>query len=89
MTSHHRTLGMVYDHPTSHNIEWKDVIHMLNQLGTTEHVGHDGLKATVNGKTVVFHGTHYKTLNDEQVREMRKYLYEVGLQPEQPAKKGP
>jgi hypothetical protein len=86
MASHERTLGMVFDHPTSHNIEWKDVIHMLNQLGTTEDAGHDGLRVTVNGKTVVFHHAYQKTLDDEQIRQMRHFLHDVGLQPEHRAK---
>jgi len=86
MSSHTRTLGMVFDHPTSHNIEWKDVIHMLDQIGTTSDAGHDGLRVTVNGKTVVFHHTYDKTLTDDQVRQMRHFLAEAGMQPEHPPK---
>jgi hypothetical protein len=86
MSSHQRTLGMVFDHPTSHNIEWKDVIHMLDQIGTTVDAGHDGLRATVNGKTVVFHHAYDKTLNDDQIRQMRHFLADAGMQPSHPSK---
>lgn len=86
MSSHERTLGMVFEHPTSHNIEWRDAIRMLDAIGTTADSGHDGLRATVNGKTVVFHHTSHKTLDDDQVQQMRHFLRDAGVQPPHPAK---
>jgi hypothetical protein len=44
------------------------------------------LRVTVNGKTVVFHHANQKTLDDEQIRQMRHFLHDVGLQPEHRAK---
>jgi hypothetical protein len=85
---HERTLRTIFDHPTSHNIEWKDVIRMLDSIGTTADAGHDGLRVTVNNKTVVFHHTYQKTLNDDQVKQMRHFLHDAGVQVPQ-ATKGP
>jgi hypothetical protein len=84
--AHQRTLGMIFEHPTSHNIEWRDVIHMLDSIGTTADGGHDGLRVTVNQKTVVFHHTQDKTLTNEQVQQMRHFLRDAGIQVPQPAK---
>lgn len=86
MASHERTLGMLFEHPTSHNIEWRDVIHMLDSIGATADGGHDGLRATVNGKTVVFHHAYQKALTDDQVHQMRHFLRDAGIQPPHPAK---
>lgn len=86
MSSHERTLGMLFEHPTSHNIEWRDVIRMLDAIGVTADGGHDGLRATVNGKTVVFHHTYHKTLDEDQVQQMRHFLRDAGVQPPHPAK---
>jgi hypothetical protein len=83
---HQRTLGQIFEHPTSHNIEWRDVIRMLDTFGTTAEAGHDGLRVTVNQKTVVFHHTYHKTLNDEQVQQMRHFLRDAGIQPPHPDK---
>jgi len=77
---HERTLGMLFEHPLSHNIEWRDVVQMLDALGSTKAGGHDTLHATVNGKTVVLHGTHHKALATEQVMQLRHFLREAGVQ---------
>jgi hypothetical protein len=71
---------MLFEHPISHNIEWRDVIRMLDSLGTTAEGGHDGLRVTVNDKTVVFHHTQDKTLNAEQVQQMRHFLRDAGVE---------
>ncbi len=86
--AHERTLGMLFEHPMSHNIEWRDVLQLLAAIGTTKEGGHDTLHATVNGKTVILHGTHHKTLGSEQVMQLRHFLRDAGVQPA-PATKGP
>ena len=35
LSNHHRdTLAKIFQHPTSHNIEWPDVVSLLNAVGT-------------------------------------------------------
>ena len=84
--THERTLGMLFEHPLSHNIEWRDVVQMLAAIGTTKEGGHDTLHATVNGKTVILHGTHHKTLGSEQVMQLRHFLRDAGVEPPHLAK---
>jgi hypothetical protein len=86
MSSHERTLGMLFEHPTSHNIEWRDVIGLLDSIGATAPASHDGLRVIVNDKTVVFHHTQAKTLTTEQVQQMRHFLRDAGIQLPHPAK---
>jgi hypothetical protein len=78
--AHERTLEMLFSHPLSGNIEWRDVLHLLQSVGATKEGGHDTLHATVNGKTVILHGTHHKTLGEEQVMQLRHFLRSVGVE---------
>ena len=79
--AHQRTLAMLFEHPLSHNIEWKDVLHFLESIGTTAEGGHGSLHVAVNGKTAVLHGTKRKTLDDTQVMQLRHFLRNAGIEP--------
>ena len=55
LNSHHRdTLLQIFQHPTSHNIEWNDVLSLLEAVGSVEQ-HHDG-------KYVVTLGTETEVL---------------------------
>lgn len=79
--AHQRTLEMLFEHPMSHNIEWRDVKHLLDSLGTTTPGGHDTVHATINGRTAMLHDTARKTLTAEQVAQLRHFLRDVGVVP--------
>lgn len=52
---HLRTLSQLFAHPTSHNIHWRDVIHLFNTLGgTTEQTKHDHLKVKFTDREMTF-----------------------------------
>ena len=37
LSSHHRsTLNKIFQHPASHNIDWRDVVPLLNAVGSVE-----------------------------------------------------
>ena len=37
LSNHHRTtLAKIFQHPVSHNLEWKDVLSLVGALGTVE-----------------------------------------------------
>lgn len=78
--AHERILEMLFAHPLSHNIEWRDALHLLQSIGTTSEGGHDTLHATVNGKTVILHGTEHKALREEQVMQLRHFLRDAGVE---------
>ena len=77
--THQRTLELLFEHPMSHNIEWRDVVGFLDSIGTTTQGGHDSLHATINGKTVALHGTAHKTLSNEHVMKLRHFLRDAGV----------
>ena len=84
--SHQRTLGMLFQHPMAHSIEWKDIVTLLESLGTTTQGGHDTLHATVNNVTVVLHRPKHKDVPQEQVMQLRHFLRQAGIEPPHPSK---
>jgi hypothetical protein len=82
LNSHQRdTLAQVFRHPLSHNIEWHDVISLLESVGEAKetHKGH--LLVTVGGETETFEPRH-KDIDAEQLALLRKLLKKAGYGPE-------
>ncbi|MCW3054179.1 MAG: hypothetical protein JWN14_3349 [Chthonomonadales bacterium] len=52
---HTHTLGKIFQHPASHNLEWRDVIALIEHLGTVKEQENGYLAFTVNDITQVFH----------------------------------
>ena len=79
LDSHHRdTLLQIYQHPTSHNIEWPDVLSLLKAIGTVEH-RHDGKYAVeVGTEKEVFTRPKHKDIDVQQVLDLRRMLTAAG-----------
>jgi hypothetical protein len=82
LSNHHRnTLRELFQHPVSHNIEWRAVISLLEAVGSVaEH--HDGkLEVTVGSQNVFFNHPAGKDLDVQDVTDVRRMLTAAGLQP--------
>lgn len=85
--SHHaeHTLEQIFAHPTSHNIHWRDVVHMFQALGgTTDETKKDHLKVKLADKEMSFNipknGGH--TLEDNhEISQIRRFLKDCGFGP--------
>jgi hypothetical protein len=83
--SHENTLAQLFSHPTSHNIHWRDIVHMFEGLGATcEETKKDHLKVKLNGHEMSFpvpkHAGH--TLdNDHEIADIRRFLKACGCAP--------
>jgi hypothetical protein len=84
--SHQRTLGMLFEHPMTHNIEWRQVVHLLQSLGTAVDGTHDSLHVTINNEAVVLRRPKHKDLAEEQIIELRHFLRRAGVEPPHPSK---
>jgi hypothetical protein len=83
LNSHQRdTLAQVFNHPMSHNIEWHDVLSLLNAVGTAQetHKGH--VLAIVGQESVTFDPQRHKDIDAEQLTELRRLLRKAGYGPE-------
>jgi hypothetical protein len=80
LSNHHRTtLRQIFQHPASHNIEWRSVISLLDTVGSvTEH--HDGkLTVTLGGETEYLDPPAHKDIDTQMVVDLRRMLGKAGF----------
>ena len=78
---HHRqTLVQLFQHPTSHNIEWHAVLSLLDAVGSVE-LRHDGKYAVHVGAETEFLRPKDKDIDVEQVLAVRRLLTAAGYGP--------
>jgi hypothetical protein len=82
LTSHHRaTLRKIFQHPVSNNIEWHDVVSLLEAVGTVED-RHDKVEATVGSERGFFDKPEDKDLDVDTVVGVRRLLEAAGFTPD-------
>lgn len=83
LNNHHRnTLRKVFTHPISGNVEWREVLSLLEAVGTVEQE-HDGkLRVRVGPESEVFRRPHDKDVDRQTLVDLRRMLTEAGLSPE-------
>ncbi|MDB4793695.1 hypothetical protein OAG63_01535 [Methylacidiphilales bacterium] len=73
--SHLRTYNRIFQHPISHNLEWRDVHTLLGKLGNLEEEPNGNLKMTRNGQILVLHPTNSKDVSEmDEVMALRHFL---------------
>ena len=79
---HRDTLQEIFRHPTSHNIEWRNVVSLLDAVGTvTEH--HDGkLTVALGPETEYLEPPAGKDIDPQMVVDLRRMLSAAGFEPE-------
>ena len=83
MDSHHRaTVAKIFGHPVSHNLQWHDVVSLLESAGTVikEHDGR--YKVKLGSETRTFDPPRHGSLDEQQVIDIRRMLREAGLAPD-------
>lgn len=82
LSNHHRnTLRQIFEHPVSHNVEWRTVVSLLEAVGSVvEH--HDGKVAvTVGSQTAYFDPPGQKDIDIQTVVDLRRMLSAAGYSP--------
>ncbi len=75
---HRNTLRQIFQHPVSHNIEWRAVTSLLEAVGTVT-VHHDGkLTVTIGSQTEIFDPPAGKDIDVQMVVDLRRMLTEAG-----------
>jgi hypothetical protein len=78
---HRDTLRRIFEHPTSHNIEWHEVTSLLEAVGTVT-VRHDGKVAVKLGPELEFLEPPVgKDVDDQMVVDLRRMLRGAGYAP--------
>ena len=80
--THLRTYNTIFQHPISHNLEWRLVYSLLEKIGQVTEEANGNLKATCNGQTLVLHRSFSKDVGgDSEVMELRHFLEKSGAKP--------
>jgi hypothetical protein len=79
LDSHHRaTMEKIFGHPVSHNIEWHDVLSLLEGIGTVTKE-HDGrFRVTLGSETQTFDAPRHDDIDEQQVVDLRRMLRGAG-----------
>jgi hypothetical protein len=76
--NHRDTLLQIFQHPTSHNIEWRAVLSLLEAVGSVEK-RHDGkYMVTVGTETEVLAPPKHKDIDIQQVVDLRRMFTSAG-----------
>ena len=80
LDGHHKaTVEKIFSHPTSHNIQWHDVLSLLESVATVAEE-HDGrYKVTLGSETQIFDAPRHHDIDEQQVVDLRRMLKAVGI----------
>jgi hypothetical protein len=87
LSNHHRsTLRQLFEHPVSHNIEWRAVVSLLEAVGSVvEH--HDGkLAVTIGSQATFLDPPAQKDIDTQTVVDLRRMLSAAGYGPGESAR---
>ena len=83
LSNHHReTLEKIFRHPTSGNIDWRQVISLLDAVGTTVEEDNGNVKVTLGAETEVFRPPSGKDIDVQMVVDLRRMLSQARLSPD-------
>jgi len=82
LDAHHRkTVEKLFSHPTSHNIQWHDVLSLLQAVAVVDE-GHEGrYKVTLGGETEVLPIPRGPDIDTQMVVDLRRMLKGAGIGP--------
>ncbi|HEX3802596.1 MAG TPA: hypothetical protein VHV75_07150 [Solirubrobacteraceae bacterium] len=85
LSSRHRdTVEKIFSEPASHNIEWREVVSLLETIGTVTQEHNGKLKVSLGPETEVFSEPHGKDIEVQTVVDLRRMLKQAGFTPESP-----
>jgi hypothetical protein len=73
--SHLRTYETIFQHPLSHNLEWRAVRSLFEKLGSVTEEPNGNLKVTRHGQVLVLHPPRTKDVADaDEIMTLRHFL---------------
>jgi hypothetical protein len=80
LNGHHRKiLARIFAHPTNHNLEWDDVLSLLEHVGFVEDRHGGGFDVTIADEHLKLSVVHDNALTADDVRDLRSFLTNAGL----------
>jgi hypothetical protein len=85
LNSHQReALAHIFRRPSSHNIEWHEVLVLLNAVATVGETHKGNILVTIESETETFEPRH-KDIDADQLATLRRLLKKAGYGPEEPS----
>ena len=82
VTADHRaTLERIFRHPASGNIEWRQVLSLLEAVGTVTEERNGNVEVTLGGETEVLRPPRGKDVDTQTIVDLRRMLSSAGLAP--------
>jgi hypothetical protein len=76
---HRDTLEKILRHPSSGNIEWRQVRSLLEAVGTATEEDNGKLRVTLGGETEVLQPPHGKDIDQQMIVDLRRMLTRAGF----------
>lgn len=78
-----RTLEALFRHPSAHNLEWNDVVALIDKIGDVNRRTNNEFEFSVGGEVHFMRKPHTKDIEGTDVIKLRKFLAHVGWTSEQ------
>lgn len=79
LNNHHRdTLRKIFTHPASGNLEWRQVISLLESVGTVQEEHNGKFKVTLGPETEVIERPRGKDIDKQMIVDLRRMLAGAG-----------
>jgi hypothetical protein len=79
---HLRTLQGLFRHPPAHNLQWRDVVALMEKIGAMHQRDSGEFAFDVGGEHYVMHKPHTKDLSSAEVVDLRHFLQHAGWSPQ-------
>jgi hypothetical protein len=77
--SHHRdTLEKIFGHASSGNIEWRQVVSLLEAVGDVHHEHNGKVKVALGDETETFEPPRGKDIDEQTLVDLRRMLRNAG-----------
>jgi hypothetical protein len=82
LTSHHRdTVEKIFRHPASGNVEWRQVLSLIEAIGTAEPQHNGTMKVTIGPETETMTPPRDKDVDKQTIVDLRRMLDAAGFTP--------
>ena len=83
LDGHHlATVEKIFGHPVSHNIQWHDVLSLLQSVAAVTEQRDNRYTVTLGSETETFDAPRGHDIDEQQVVDLRRMLKGAGITPE-------
>ena len=84
LNAHHRvTVEKIFQHPVSHNIQWHDVLSLLQSVAQVTEGHERRFKVTLGAETETLEAPAHHDIDEQMVIDLRRMLKGAGITPDQ------